>query len=182
MKESTQEEAWRPDPLIWSVIFIHAIWGLCLLVSSEPLNVTALNSMAWLGRIPLAITCIVTSALAAYASFNRFGTIATLLLLLPQQFMLMGSGYGSFMAIYYSAFADGVVRPREFLVSDQNWHLVLLVIHSWVLVNPPLVIESIRIILEDMNWRLTMLSIHSWVVAKTMRGISYIKYLFKNRR
>lgn len=152
MMQSTQENQVRtrsPDPLIWAVIFIHMTWGLCLLVSGEPLNVTAINSMAWLGRIPLAITCIVTAAVAACASVVRLSPVATLLLLLPQQFMLMGSGYGSFLAIYHSAFADGVVRPREFLVSDQNWHLIILAIHTVVLIKPIRVVSSIKYILEN---------------------------------
>jgi hypothetical protein len=45
-------------------------------------------------------------------------------MLLPQQTLLMISACGAILAIYFSRYADGVVRPRPFIAADQI-HVIL---------------------------------------------------------
>ena len=116
---------------IWLAISQHLLWAGCLLYSAEPLGVTSIHHVSGSigGRIPAVIVMSVVSIAAAIGLIRNSRTIS-LLCLLPQQFVLMYSAFAACVAIYNSTFADGVVRPREFLVADQFGWVLLAIAHT----------------------------------------------------
>jgi len=50
--------------------------------------------------------------------------------LIPQQFVLMMSAFGAIAAIMHSTFADGVPRPRGFILADQSPAVLAAAFHT----------------------------------------------------
>jgi hypothetical protein len=66
-------------------------------------------------------------------------------LLLPQQFLLLVSGFAALHAMILGQFADGVVRAHTFLIADQSPILLVAIFHTVALV---------RIARDDYGWRI----------------------------
>lgn len=116
---------------IWLAISQHLLWACCLIYSSVPLGVTSIHHVSGSlgGRAP-AILIMGGVSIAAAVGLVRRSRKVSLVCLLPQQFVLMYSAFGACVAIYNSMFADGVARPREFLIADQFGWVLLAIAHT----------------------------------------------------
>ena len=104
-----------------------------ILADERALYVTALSGLGqrFGGPYPLAAVLFVVAILATIALFvARKSPVGTLLLLLPQQCVLVLSAGGAVDAMVLSQFADGVVRPRAFLMADQFPIVLATVMHT----------------------------------------------------
>lgn len=116
--------------IIWYTACIHWIWGILLLSSSAPLTVTAIYTMTQLGLVQaphlgilyLMVSFAATIGLATPHDVRPY-------FLMPQQLALGISSYGALRAMWLGAFADGVLRPSEFLVADQIYMVLLMLFH-----------------------------------------------------
>lgn len=76
---------------------------------------------------------LILTATCAIAAFSMKKKINTLLMLVPQQFLLYLSAGGAMEAFIEGHFADGIVRSRAFLVSDQGPVMLLAFFHTWAM-------------------------------------------------
>lgn len=76
-----------------------------------------------------------TSYLLLMASiFSALGLIVhrrwVIMFMMPQQLLLTISAIGAVIAIYTSAYADGIVRPRGFIAADQAPIIIMTVAYT----------------------------------------------------
>lgn len=121
--------------VIWYAIALHFVWGVCLLFSPDPLGVTAIHTFGgalphrWLGALFIGVAVFAAVEMMA----QRWG-FWWLMLLIPQQAVLMLSAWGALHAISTSRFADGVPRPPLFILCDQLPAVLAAVFHSAALI------------------------------------------------
>lgn len=110
----------RNSWIIWYAICLHWLWGVLLLSSPTPLEITAiaasahlgLASASHLGILYLTVAFLALLGLAAPRGIN-------VIMLIPQQIILVISAFGAIRAMALGTFADGVLRPVPFLIADQ---------------------------------------------------------------
>lgn len=122
--------------ILWYVILLHTVWGITLLFSPAPLNITAIHTMLDLRLVSpegAAARYLSASLLAIMALFMPPRT--AILFLIPQHVLLAVGAYGATVAIIAGRFADGVVRDSAFLLTDQSPAIIMYVLHIVILIN-----------------------------------------------
>lgn len=117
---------------------MHISWGTVLLFDDSPLNITAISTISrtFGSRFvigPLLILIGVCAAISAWRA--KTPNMIDLLLILPQQFILVESSFGAILCIARGSFADGVVRDRAFLFTDQIPMVIAASLHTAALLN-----------------------------------------------
>lgn len=112
-------------------ILLHLVWGLTLLQSVDPLNVTAISTIVSLGITSAPMAGYFYLFVAMMAILGLFGPKpAGFFFLLPQQVVLICSAFGAIQAMVTGVFADGVVRSTTFLIADQSPAVIAAIVHS----------------------------------------------------
>lgn len=127
--------------IIWFAILTHLLWGILILIHGESVTwITAIHytlklgfSVNWLG-----ITYLLIGILSIIGLFRKHLDFYGILFILPQQFLLMHSAFGAIQCMIISQFADGVIRPREFIMADQFPSIFLAVGHTCALIEESL--------------------------------------------
>lgn len=116
--------------MVFFAVVLHLVWGTCILVDAAATNATAVHAVYQYVHPPiaLALTFYTVAILAAIGLATKSPWIV--LLLLPQQLILMMSASGAIDAMWLAQFADGVIRPRSFLIADQLYSVLLAVGHT----------------------------------------------------
>jgi hypothetical protein len=120
--------------MIYYAIFLHGIWALMILASSDPFGSTPVHVLEIHPRIVTSLLLGGTAAMAVLGIRKR-GTTAGWLLLLPQQILLMISAVGGIAAAVLGHYADGVARPNLFIAADQLPGIVAAVCHTFAIVD-----------------------------------------------
>lgn len=111
---------------------LHLVWAL-ILSSYPPVRTTALDLMLrifW-NSAPLAggvLTISVVLAVIGIQSHNR--PLLSFILITPQQFIVVISSIGAISAMLSGHFADGIIRPHEFIIADQAPAVLLGIMHA----------------------------------------------------
>ncbi len=125
----------HPRPIIiLYCILLHLSWAGIVYWDHDATGATAVNALFRIfGSIEaLIVALITTSVLAIVALFTRVPW--AVVLLSPQQSLLLISASGAIGAMVLSMFADGVIRPRAFIIADQM-HIVLAAVgHAFAIV------------------------------------------------
>jgi hypothetical protein len=105
-----------------------------LLASPLPLGATPLGPFrpapAWVtGAVLLTVTAMAVAGLTRHVPSRT-----SLLLLLPQQGVLMLSALSASTAIAGAAYADGVIRSRYFIGADQAPMVLTVILHTFALI------------------------------------------------
>jgi hypothetical protein len=119
-------------PVILFSVCCHFLWGVMLLFSDSPLYITPLGSSAigFLGQYGNAAIYLITSVLACFHPHGyKKGVVRGFFYSLPQQALINMSALGALSAVMSGAYADGVVRPWEFILSDQIYAILLAPAH-----------------------------------------------------
>lgn len=102
---------------------LHFIWAFGLAIDPAANNATAIHALLLISEN----TFIAAGVLAIVAALGFFGAVAIppkraarVLLMLPQQCILIMSSISASAAMAASTFADGVIRPRWFIIVDQT--------------------------------------------------------------
>ena len=117
--------------IVWLTTFNHFAWGIELLIDNRASWVTSIaTSHLYLcpSHIGKGVILILVSLFAAYGirTKRRFlGLVSAL----PQQFLLFLSAFGACRSVWFAAFADGVERPRIFILADQQIHILIAFAH-----------------------------------------------------
>ena len=128
--------------IVVGAIGLHAFYGWAMLTSpggfelrttptGDALDLFGSQQVCGLAFLAVAILAAVAVAL------DRGGPprLGHLMLLLPQQALLMLSAAGAMSCIVAGAYADGVPRPFRFIGVDQASGIFLCVIHTVLLVS-----------------------------------------------
>lgn len=121
----------KPTWIVWYAICLHWIWGATLLSTSVPLGVTAISTVVHLGIVSGHMAGVFFLLVASVAAIGAcapkpIGAI----FLVPQTFVLWLAAYGALNAMFLGSFADGVIRPVSFLITDQAPAVLAAVFHT----------------------------------------------------
>jgi hypothetical protein len=116
--------------IVWYAVLLHTLWACLLLASLKPYGATALHVYSPLPRLVTAAALLIASALAAWAITRRQPSWQTLAALLPQQAILTASAYAAAAAVVAAHYADGVIRPRPFILADQAPAILIFALHT----------------------------------------------------
>jgi hypothetical protein len=116
--------------MIWYAILLHTLWACLLLASLKPYGATALHVYSPVPRLLMAGVLLTASVLAVWAITRRQPSWQTLAALLPQQAILTVSAYAAVAAVVVSHYADGVIRPRPFILADQAPAILAFALHT----------------------------------------------------
>ena len=116
--------------IIWYAILLHTLWACLLLGSQRPYGATALHVYSPLPRLLMAGALLTASVLAAWAITRDQPSWQTLAALLPQQAILTVSAYAAVAAVVTAHYADGVIRPRPFILADQAPVILVFALHT----------------------------------------------------
>lgn len=121
--------------MVMFAIALHLWWVLMILIDQSALNATGLASLHQYVSSPLFLATILgLSALMAVAALFVRTPPWILMLLLPQQIILMMSATGAVEAMWLAQFADGVIRPRAFIAADQMYSVLAAIGHTTAII------------------------------------------------
>lgn len=117
---------------VWYAVALHLVWAALLLFSSAAQHATAVSAVSRLfpNRYGLAIILLTVAGCATIGIYLKKLSMTKIMMLVPQQLILGISAAGVLRAMYLSHFADGVQRPRDFLIADQLPAVLALLVHS----------------------------------------------------
>lgn len=110
--------------IVWAVSTIHLIQGICLLIDWRSSNVTSLHFLVHqvfggnvqvVGWLYMSVSLLVVFGILTHDRYPRLTWLAVAV----QQGVLYLAAGGAAQAMINSAFADGEIRARAFLISDQ---------------------------------------------------------------
>lgn len=108
-----------PIMVLYAVV-LHIIWGIGGLADPGAYASTALSALYRVFGPATPFLCIFV-AISAFVGVQRHGSrLGALLFMLPQQTFLIISAIGAIHAMMLGHFADGVMRSRWFIISDQS--------------------------------------------------------------
>ena len=117
--------------LISCVIILHLFQGVLLTMFESAANTTSTASL--LNIIPNHIVAGLLLIGVAISAFVGLIYKKKTWLFLPQMGILAVATMGAISAMSSSQFADGVVRPRPFIMADQGVYIILTLIYGIVL-------------------------------------------------
>lgn len=125
---------WQRNWMVITAIVVHSIWGILLLFSSAPLHTTPLAESPSSNRFLASFIYLGSSLLASLSFvFRRLETnILGLLMVIPQQYLLMLSAFTGVLCGIRGQYPDGYVPAGGalFIWSDQAWAIVGMFAHT----------------------------------------------------
>lgn len=111
-------------------IALHLCWGALVWYDVAAVDVTAVHALYYYfpNQYGLSLLLVVVALLATIGLLSTTGLIV--LLLIPQQLLLMASASGAIEAIWIAQFADGTIRPWAFLAADQIYSVLAAIGHT----------------------------------------------------
>lgn len=126
---------WIRQWMILYAVLLHWVWGATLLSSSTPLGVTAISAILTLGIVSGTTVGLFYLLIAFLALIGIFAPRpVNTIFLLPQTIVLWIGAYGASQAMWLGVFADGVIRPRSFLIADQAPAIIAAICHTGAVV------------------------------------------------
>jgi hypothetical protein len=124
--------------MVLYAIALHFVWACLLMIDHAATQATAVNALSRYINSPELLALVVATAGGAALVGLSMKSAFLVMLLLPQQILLMMSAAGAVEAIWLSQFADGVVRSRAFIAADQVYsvlaaigHTTAITMHAW---------------------------------------------------
>ena len=129
---------------VWYAVSLHAIWAALLFGNAKAMRSTAVSGPAKLfpNHYGLAILLVTVAVCALTGIYLKRLSASKVMLLVPQQIMLGLSAFAAVKAMYFGHFADGVPRPRPFLIADQAPAVLALLVHSATIIYLALLYKS----------------------------------------
>ena len=121
--------------MVLFAIALHLWWTLMILVDQSALNATGLSSLyRYIHPASLLAGVVGGAAVMAFVGLfvRRYPWL--IILLIPQQALLMMSAIGALDAMWLAQFADGVLRPRAFIAADQMYSVLAAIGHTMAII------------------------------------------------
>lgn len=114
------------------VAVLHILWAITLVFSPSGLGSTPVSGVYhYIHFLPYMVAVFLSaSLLALYAVGKVKDEIIRALFLMPQQALLLFSAFAAINAITTQHYADGVMRPLAFILTDQMPVVLLTIGHS----------------------------------------------------
>jgi hypothetical protein len=126
------DEYFRNAWMIHYATLLLGIWALMLFASDDPFGSTPVHSLRFGHRFVTALVLLIASGMALRGVRLR-GTPRGLLLMVPQQSLLILSAVGGLIAVAAGHYADLEPRPRLFIAADQLPGMVAAFCHSFAI-------------------------------------------------
>lgn len=121
--------------MVLFAISLHLWWALMILVDQSALNATGLSSLYhYIYPAPLLAWVLVSAAGMAFLGLFVRSHPWLVILLIPQQVLLVMSAAGALDAMWLAQFADGVLRPRAFIAADQMYSVLAAIGHTMAII------------------------------------------------
>lgn len=121
--------------IVMYAIALHLVWAIGLIIDPSSAGATAVNSVIRLfGEPMMSSAALILVAVAAMIGLLDSHRRRSVILLLPQQFLLYVSAFGSYLAIRNGMFPDGVVRSPWFIAVDQAPAILSAIGHTLAIV------------------------------------------------
>lgn len=106
---------------LWYAVILHYAWGLCLFASPDPMGTTPIHGFAEYlpSSFGIGLALVAASTMAMFGLVRGQATIGHMVLLVPQQLLMMLSFFGATKCVIDGQYADGVTRPMLFIFADQ---------------------------------------------------------------
>ena len=114
-------------------VSLHILWGIGLQLSPESVGVTAIAHTAKYFRDNATATGLflfVVGASAAASLKLKHLYWPSLVLVVPQQIVLLNSLWGSLWCAWHSMYADKTPHPGGFIFNDQGIHVWVGLFHT----------------------------------------------------
>ena len=121
------------DILIITACILHILEATIFLTTTVADGSTGMASLLAVFRFPIlaAITMYAASGMAITGQYlSKLSCVARLILLLPQQTLLIITAIGAVIAISHGMYLDGVQRPWSFILCDQFPRLTSPILYS----------------------------------------------------
>ena len=108
--------------IVWWGLLANVTWSILVTIDPVVMHTTPLSTIANFfnhsqGALASALLLSSIASFSAMAS-DRLD-LRTLILLMPQQFMMLMAAGGSILAMYNGYYADLVIRSSAFIIADQ---------------------------------------------------------------
>lgn len=120
--------------MVMYAVTLHLWWCAMIMTDDSAMNATPVNAIHRYVHSPTMLSglLLVVAVLALSGTFCRKPYLV--LLLVPQQIILLMSAAGVIEAVWLGQFADGVVRSRVFIATDQANSVVACIGHTAALI------------------------------------------------
>lgn len=120
--------------MVWVAIASNLLIGCLLLHSGDALGATPIHMAGEVlgGRWGVCIASFVAATCSLMAMRGKT-TSTTILWFIPQQALLYLGAFGSALAIWTGAYADGEPRPHEFIAAGEHAYLLIALAHNWAI-------------------------------------------------
>jgi hypothetical protein len=133
--------------IVFYAIAVHLLWGVVGLISGEiPKTAPTYGVASGLAEHLGGLFYIIVGLMAIAAAYVK-GFLNSLALVLPQQVVLLSSGFGSLICVIRGRYADGYSASPEFILVDQAANILVGVFHT-----------------------LALLEVYAWPLAKRRRS------------
>lgn len=124
--------------MIYYVITKHVLWGLLILTTPFALNTSTLAVLNKLfGDFHIGgMFLILSSILAIHGAFISKNRYLTVFFFIPMLSFIWLFGLTALNSVFQGHFADGTVRPWQFIFADQLQAIILMFFMSAVLTEP----------------------------------------------
>ena len=137
-REANSMRITRLPWIILTAVLVHLTWGVLLLVSDAPLSTAPMAETPFKGHQYIAAVIYLVAGLMAIlpmALRSIDNSWWALILCIPQQFLLTISASASIHCVLRSSYADGVLRPWEFILADQAFGIIGSMVHTLALLD-----------------------------------------------
>jgi hypothetical protein len=118
----------RQPFIVCCAVSMHLTWGILALISPESSKATTTSAFGWHPYLTgVSMLLVAVSALIGLLVDYRLWVVA---LTLPQQLVLAFSADAALTAMAQGHYADGTVRPWDFIMSDQCLPVYLCLWHA----------------------------------------------------
>ena len=125
--------------MIYYAIVKHLIWGITILTTPFPLQTSTLATLNGLfgANYQIGGMLLILAAIAAvYGAFLSRNPYQTVFFFIPILFFVWLFALTAFNAVIQGHFADGVIRPWQFIFADQLNAVLLGVFLTAVIFEP----------------------------------------------
>ena len=128
----------RHKLIVWYAIIYHLIVGISVLISRQSLNTATLTTFnSWFPKNVVGVLLVTVALLATLGiTIRNRKTIISAILLIPQQLLILLSGFLALSLALAQHYGDGVPRPFFFIFTDQFPAMLLAVFYTYAIVEP----------------------------------------------
>ncbi len=137
--------------MILFATLIHYIWGIVTILppGEQTTGTSSVKALFGGDDVTVGVIFLIAAFCASIALCHTFErTWLNVLLVMPQQLLLLVSSIGAIECVWAGQFADGIVRSHEFILEDQAPIIILCYLHAVAIIaaqqhKPPITVNDL---------------------------------------